>query len=646
MNELFLESEESEYDEPPLKIQKTEYEEHDSRDLDSDSDLDSLNDSDFEDIVLQPLQQSQQNQATEQEFNISIQSIDEEKKEKLRQLIRLKQQRVSLHYLSIVSYIIHARHRNLLLSDKRVHKALKKLLPEQLMKQFKKYKKQPDDVKFIYILKYLIKWFKKNFKWDSNGLRVLGYLPKKYKSTADYLPNNAKAIGKVNDLLQVIKKFRHNRDTGAQIFTALLRSLGFEARLVFSLPVLDTKNQTKLQPKLNQEVVKVNKDNDLLYPYFWTEVVNPEDPSEVIVLETQCFFEETKQLIRLKRYKGDVKNSYTDAFYPIDSQLCHMSMHYVLAFTDNNMIIDVSSRYMKNIAYRWFNRLDLRTELGRAALLLQSLIRTMNATKHYNEQLNLELDNLRSIAMANNTIPETYSAMKKSPNFITPSTLRYNEIIIPGTVPIKKIKLNTSKEPVYFKNYILVGKSEQQWKFVGRSIKPDQIDSYIKLAKATPRTIYNKRVFNLNNETNPELNSIKLYSFAQTCPYIKLKVENGKLPKNKYGNIEIFRPNMVPDECVWLRLSNIESILSRTLAHYVPVVVGFKFKSGHAFPRKDGVIVLKKDEVPIKKLWLTGKIEEHKQLEEHKQIQLLKSWKSFLKMLKIQNRLNEQHGYL
>ncbi|KAI5955258.1 hypothetical protein KGF54_001819 [Candida jiufengensis] len=601
MNDLFIESdEEIDIQEPPLKKQRVE----DEKDV---SDLDSLSDSDFEDVFLQPLQQHSSSGITPQsEFNISIQSIDKEKRDKLRQLIKKKQQRISLHYLSIVSYILHARQRNQLLSNKKIQKSLKNLLPDSFLKHYKKYKKQPDDIKFIYILKYVIKWFKKNFKWDSNGLRVLGYLPKKYKSTTDFFPNNSKCIGDSKDLLQVIKKFQHNRDTGAQLFTALLRSLGFEARLVFSLPVLDTKKQTKLQPKLNQKIIEVNKDNDLLYPYFWTEVINPQDPSEVLVLETQAFLEESKQLIRLKKYYGNVGNSYTDVFEPIANQFCQMSMHYVLSFTNDNLILDVSSRYMKNIAYRWFNRLDLRTELGRAALLIQSVIRSLNSTKIYTDQLNLELDNLRLIAMENYTIPKTYSAMRRSPNFITPSTLRYNEVIMPGATPIKKIKLDKLKEPVYFKNFITVGKSEQQWKFVGRSIRPEEINKPIKLTKATPRTIYNKRVFNLNKETNPELNSVKLFSFAQTCPYMKLKVEGDTIPRNKYGNIEIFRPNMIPDGCIWLKLSNIESILSKTFANFVPVVVGFAFKSGQAYPVKDGVIVLNKDEVGIKKLWLSA----------------------------------------
>lgn len=69
---------------------------------------------------------------------------------------------------------------------------------------------------------------------------------------------------------------------------------------------------------------------------------------------------------------------------------------------------------MSDISYRWFNKLDLRTESGRAALLLHSVIRILNSGKGYTAEDNLELDSLRTIALRNFTIPETLSAMRKA----------------------------------------------------------------------------------------------------------------------------------------------------------------------------------------------------------------------------------------
>lgn len=636
MNELFITSDDESDNGPPLKKAKS-IRASDRSDLDSESD--------FEDISLQSVIQQLPIQDEVSEFNITINSVDDEQKEKLKRLIKEKQRRISLKYLGTIVYTLHAWQRNKLLSNTKVLKALKKLLPDLFMMQYKKFKKNATDEHLVYIIKYLIKWFRKNFKHDSNGLRVLGYLPKKMKLENDYFPKNSKPISTVKDILLVIRRFQHNRDVGAQIFTALFRSLGFEAKLVFSLPVLSTKKLTKMQPKLNQKILSVNKDNDLLYPYFWTELVNPMNPSEIFVIETQCFQEEEKQLTRLKRHLYNVKKSYISTFYPIQNQLCQMSMHYVLSFSNSNLILDVSSRYMSDISYRWFNKLDLRTESGRAALLLHSVIRILNSGKGYTAEDNLELDSLRTIALRNFTIPETLSAMRKSPNFTTRTTLRYNEITDPSAVPIAKA-FNGEQCLVYLKNCLIVGKSEQQWKLCGRSVKPEEIENPVKKVKANPRTIHRKRIFNFNNMSEPELNSLPLFSFSQTCPYIKPKVVNGVLPRNKYGNIEIFRPNMIPDGCVWLKMSDVEVALLKNKIQQVPVVVGFAFKSGSAYPVKNGVIVLQGDEVRAKKIWLSCKIEEQKRTQNDKMLRSLNMWRVFLNKLRVKQNLNQRYGHL
>ncbi|KAK6465667.1 Rad4 beta-hairpin domain 3-domain-containing protein, partial [Scheffersomyces coipomensis] len=586
----------------------------------------------------------------------------------------------------MVSYILHARHRNKWLSNKKILKSLKNLIPKDLIKNHvrklqKALKEGIDnndkdmklqlDKQLVYILKYLIKWFRLNYKFNSNGLRVLGYLPK-HKSADQYYPNTASPISNIKEFQYIIKKFKHNRDTGAQIFTALLRSLGFESRLVFSLPLLAVRNGiTPLkQPKVDEKKLSVNKDNDLLYPYYWTELINPLNPEEVIVLETECFHNEENRLIRLTRVANnntsDIINQdnlnqyYTDLFYPVPSQFNQMSMHYVISLTNDNLILPISSRYMTDISYRWFDKLDLRTDHGRSALLFQSLIRIFNHGKHYDHLTNLELDTLRKVAMINYKIPTNFTAMKRNPNVVTLSTLRYNESIPTSTTtPISKIKLDSKLELVYFKNSIVVGKSIKQWKFLGRSVKPTELDHPLKSTKAlTPRTIEGKRLYNLNIYNNePELNETKLYSFDQTCPYITLETTldiNGNLvlPRNKYGNMEIYRENMVPENCMWLKLSDIETILNDyrktndLKIQYVNVVVGFNFtsKPGQCIPVKNGVIILKQDELLIKKIWLQGKMRlNHLELESKKK-ETEAMWELFIRRVRIKEKLNKRYG--
>lgn len=677
---LFLSKSNSE-DEVCLKRRKIE---------ENESFYDSENDfSDWEDVPLN-------NPEVLDSFNITIgdPKVNEEEKDnrnRLRLAIENKKRRKTIHYLGMISYMMHGFQRNKWLNSKDLLKKLKKMLPESLINtKFKKYKRAikkfksaPTDASlkdevyanFMYIVKYLIKWFRLNYKCDSNGLRVLGYLPRKssaFDNMKDYFPDSSEPIIDLKDLISKAKKFKHNRDTGAQIFTALLRSLGFQSRLVFSLPLLSTNRPTKTQPKLDHDKLQRNKDFDLLYPYFWTEVVNPADESEIFVIENICFFEEAKRFVCLKRFarstisKENLSNYYTDIYFPLQNQFNQMPMHYVVAMDNDNLIMDVSPRYMSDLSYRWFKKLDLRTDLGREAMLFQSMLRYLNTGNACHITNNMELDTLRQTALLNYNIPSNFSSMKRNPNLVTRSTLRYNEFIEPNTNPICTVMIDKKflKEPVFFKNSILVGKSEQQWKFLGRSIRDDQIDCPIKTTRALQRhTLLNKRICNINilNDT-PELNDTKLYTFSQTCPYIKLSVTmlpSGflQVPRNEYGNIEIYKPFMVPDKCVWLTLSDIENILLdykfgkltfpfTDKVDYVSVVTGFNFASkiGQAIPVKQGVLVLELQAVLAKKIWLYGKIKRYEIKYRENKLRALSNWKEVLKRLRIKSMVEETYG--
>ncbi|CAH6723126.1 DNA repair protein Rad34p [[Candida] jaroonii] len=592
-----------------------------------------------------------ENDKRQDHFSIQL-NDDSHKKDRIRRIIENKNRKLTIHNLGLLSYMLHAHLRNKLINDKHVQKTLKKLLPEEVVKRVKKLKKSiakeagDCDVQLIYIVKYLIKWFRLNFKITCNGLRVLGFLPS--TNHDEYFMNNAPTFSNLKSFISLIKKFNHNRDFGAQLFTGLLRALGFEARMVFSVPVIQAKSK-KYQPKLDRKKLETNRDFDLLYPYFWTELINPINPQELLVIETCTFHDEDKRLSRISRFSHSLK-SHVPLFYPVQDQFNDMTMTYVVSLDNNNHVLDVSSRYMKNICYRYFHKIDLRMESGKSLLLYLSIIRMLNRdTLHDEGTVNRELDCLRWLGTHNYEIPQTKSAISRNPNFTTPDTLRYDEVLN-GDKPLTKVLISGVRTPVYFKSSVIVGKSEQQWKFLGRSVRPEHLDKFIKTTKSLlPRTIYRRRLYELNiNNNQPELNTVKLYSFTQTCPYIKQKVIDGQLPKNKYGNIEIYRDSMIPEDCEWLKLSDIEAILrdkSNTSIRFVPVVTGFKFnKLGYAIPDKTGVIVLSEQSERAKKFWIASKIRQRKLQQKLKEEVALHNWYQLIKRLKIKKRLLKEYG--
>lgn len=109
-----------------------------------------------------------------------------------------------------------------------------------------------------------------------------------------------------------------------------------------------------------------------------------------------------------------------------------------------------------------------------------------------------------------------------------------------------------------------------------------------------------KRVKGLYND--PE-RMAELYGYWQTIPYKTTLTEDGKIPMNKFGNIEIFN-GPLPEGTVHMDLPKI-SQLCRTLSlEHVPAVVGFeKGPNGKSHPCIAGVVVFKSDVDKIYTEW-------------------------------------------
>jgi len=95
----------------------------------------------------------------------------------------------------------------------------------------------------IRMLKILVAYWKKRFTITAPGLRKQGYKPLAVLATeiASFRNDTHKAeehgerINDITEFRELAKKCEGSRDVGAQLFTALVRGLGLEARMVASL---------------------------------------------------------------------------------------------------------------------------------------------------------------------------------------------------------------------------------------------------------------------------------------------------------------------------------------------------------------------------------------------------------------------------
>ncbi|KAK5080568.1 hypothetical protein LTR05_008511 [Lithohypha guttulata] len=203
---------------------------------------------------------------------------------------REKQARMWAHQMHVQFLLWHNAKRNEWVNDKKVHDILLKQLPSQITKEIEKWRRasgltvesqerlskdkkkkikkwkangernerdwgrpsqrleegKPDMSSgdpIISLLKVLAAYWKKRFAITAPGLRKRGYSTRailrkdieSYRSDKHHPAKHGERIQSLQHFRNLAEKCGGSRDIGAQLFTALLRAIGIEARLVASL---------------------------------------------------------------------------------------------------------------------------------------------------------------------------------------------------------------------------------------------------------------------------------------------------------------------------------------------------------------------------------------------------------------------------
>jgi xeroderma pigmentosum group C-complementing protein len=132
----------------------------------------------------------------------------------------------------------------------------------------------------------------------------------------------------------------------------------------------------------------------------------------------------------------------------------------------------------------------------------------------------------------------------------------------------------------------------------------------------------------------------------QTELYIPPPVENGIIPKNNFGNIDIYTPSMIPEGGAHIIRSSISIAAQFAGIDYADAVTGFDFVRNKASARVNGIIVAKENVEGLLTVW-EGMMERVEEEEERRRVVgVLERWRRFIVGLGIRRRLDETHGKL
>ena len=249
-------------------------------------------------------------------------------------------------------------------------------------------------------------------------------------------------------------------------------------------------------------------------------------------------------------------------------------------------------------------------------------------------------------------IPKKIADFRHHPLYVLQRHLKRNEMLISSAVHVSALTsgkgMNLKTEHVYKRKDVVHCYSARDWFRRGRIIKVAKIigdtdrqegEQPVKHAGNIPRRP-------ASSSDEGEDISVALYSETQTELYIPPPIENGIVPKNTYGNIDVYTPSMIPTGGVHLTQSSIAIAAQFAGVDYADAVTGFDFVRNKATARLNGIIVAKENVEGLLEVW-EGMMERVRGEEERlKTLRVLERWKRFFIALGIRRRLNETHGKL
>lgn len=269
------------------------------------------------------------------------------------------------------------------------------------------------------------------------------------------------------------------------------------------------------QPKKSKTIV------ESAYPVFWLEVLDEAHQKWICVdpLVTHTFAKPA-------------------ALEPPGSDRLN-SMVYVVAFEDDGVARDVTRRYCK--AY------NAKTRKQRIDSSEEGVRWWQQALSRYQRRWENDVDQIEvaelAAAEAREPMPRNITDFKDHPVYALERHLKRNEVLVDAQEVGKiaagrdaKAKGGKKMEAVFRRRNVAIARSSDAWYRKGRDVKPAELP--VKFIKA--------RISGDDAEFDAPRADLPLFTESQTELYVPPPVINGRVPKNSFGNLDIYVPSMVP----------------------------------------------------------------------------------------------------
>ncbi|KAK0202067.1 hypothetical protein DFS33DRAFT_1386353 [Desarmillaria ectypa] len=524
----------------------------------------------------------------------------------------------------------------------------------------------------------------------------------------DILDDDGERIKSPKSLMKHALMQCGSRDTGAQLFTALCRGLGLPARLVVSLQSVPWqatvgKPKPKYDKKKNSQVkgpedgeredetpiasTSASSLNGLTFKGEGQRL----DGAPVGKSDKAKGKEKAKPTVKLRKTKsrGDVLGAaatrkedptstppvfWTEVFsrpdgrwIPVDPLRAIVNKRnafdptgisqqnrlvYVLAIEEDGYARDVTRKYARQygakVAKVQGGAVVGGGGKGREAWwerVVSTVTRPYRLNRDDVEDVELESAQIRE------GMPTTIAGFKDHPLYVLTRHLKQTEAIHPpppDTPELGKFR----GEPVYPRSSVVSLKTAENWlRSEGRSVREGV--QPMKMVKSRPGTIGRMRELEILKDSLREAGETAddqarvmhgLYARSQTELYVPKPVVDGKVPKNDFGNIDLYVPTMLPQGAVYVPFKGVQKIAKKLGLDYAEAVTGFEFKKRRAFPVLEGVVIAAENKQVLLDAYWESEQDAQEKARVKREEKAIKRWTRLIHGLRIRQRLQEQYA--
>lgn len=515
------------------------------------------------------------------------------------------------------------------------------------------------------------------------------------------LPDDIESTLEKTDFVEAAKSLRGSRDVGAQLFCALLRAAGVETRLVCSLQPLACAAGAPSMPKQRNPKTPSKKSKAEQYAaamaVYEAKHTQPSDPTAIssplrrlghphaaaynipvitpptTVASRASGSQATRKPIRGESsfpvYWVEVLDVAHQKWQPVDPFVTRSQwkpkileppasdrdncMAYVVAFEEDGSAKDVTRRYVK--AYNSKTRkmrVDGATDIGGDARGRSSSAERWwrRVMRRYAKQWPTDVDEIENNELTaeetREPMPRNVADFKDHPVFALERHLRRHEVIVPGAQMAGTIGAGSKAplERIYRRRDVRMARSADKWYRLGREVRIGQ-----EPVKVLPKRAGNKNALYDDDDDDDDPDKVGLfgdeaggtpiYTFEQTELYRPDPVVRGRVPKNKFGNLDVYVPSMVPQGGVHIVHERAAEAAFKLGVDYAPALTGFQFKGRRGTAVLTGIIIPSECEDGVRAV-IAGLEDLDAEIEqERRALKALRMWSRFLKALRIRERI-------